>query len=133
TKSWVETAFPISIVETEPTLQSQNAKEFERRSVSPLPLPVGRGEGRGEGFEVRGLRFGIIRPNRVSALVHNSSVSNAWTFDGQQWLEDKALLSGLELDGKPIFTAIRKSDGEIIDRGLRLRDLDGDERCELII
>jgi putative membrane-bound dehydrogenase-like protein len=80
-----------------------------------------------------GVRFGIIRPDHVSALLRSDSVTNAWTFDGHQWTDDKALLSGLEVDGKPIFTAIRKSDGQFIDRGVRLRGLDGDGRCELIV
>jgi putative membrane-bound dehydrogenase-like protein len=60
-------------------------------------------------------------------------ITKAWTFDGHQWTDDKALLSGLVLDGKPVFTAVRKSDGQIIDRGVRLRDLDGDGRCELLV
>jgi putative membrane-bound dehydrogenase-like protein len=101
---WFETGFPAALIETTAT-----------------------------GRKDAGVRFGIIRPNRVSALVHNDSVSNAWTFDSHQWNEDKALLSGLELEGKPVFTATRKSDGQIMDRGVRLRDLDGDGRCELIV
>jgi putative membrane-bound dehydrogenase-like protein len=80
-----------------------------------------------------GVRFGFVRPDHVSALLRSDSVTNAWTFDGHQWTDDKALLSGLELDGKPVFTAIRQSDGQITDRGVRLRDLDGDGRCELIV
>jgi putative membrane-bound dehydrogenase-like protein len=112
-KNWIESSFPLS------------PSDGERAGPPSVVLLTKEG--------VRGLRFGIIRPNRVSALVHSDSVSNAWTFDGQQWLEDKALLSGLELNGKPVFTAIRKSDGQIIDRGIRLRDLDNDGRCELII
>jgi putative membrane-bound dehydrogenase-like protein len=80
-----------------------------------------------------GIRFGLVRPDRVSALLRSDSMTNAWTFDGHQWTDDKALLAGLELDGKPVFTAIAKSDGQIIDRGVRLRDLDGDGRCELIV
>src|ERR1051326_3932005 len=79
-----------------------------------------------------GVQFGIVRSDRISALVHNDSVSNAWTFDGKQWVEDKALLTGLILDGKPILTA-SKSDGEIRERGVRLRDIDNDGRCELIV
>ncbi len=79
------------------------------------------------------MRLGIIHPDRVSALVRSDSVTNAWTFDGHQWTEDKALLSGLEVDGRPVFMAIRKSNGQVIDRGVRLRDLDGDGRCELIV
>jgi putative membrane-bound dehydrogenase-like protein len=94
-----------------------------------LPLSPSDGERVG----VRGVRFGIIRPEHISALLRTDSMSNSWTFDGIQWAEDKALLAGLELDGKPILTATRKSDGQNIDRGVRLRDIDGDGRCELIV
>jgi putative membrane-bound dehydrogenase-like protein len=80
-----------------------------------------------------GVLFGLLRPDHVSAIVRSDSVTNAWTFGGHEWADDKALLAGLELDGKPVFTAIRKSDGQMIERGVRLRDLDGDGRCELII
>src|SRR5207249_454185 len=51
-----------------------------------------------------GVRFGIIRGGQVTALVRNETMAMAWTFNGTNWVEDQALLSGLELDGKPILT-----------------------------
>ena len=70
---------------------------------------------------------------RVSALLRNESTAKAWTFDGAQWVEDDSLLHGLEIDGKPVFTSTGDSAGGKRDRGVRLRDLDRDGRCELIV
>jgi putative membrane-bound dehydrogenase-like protein len=47
-----------------------------------------------------------------------------WRFDGKQWCEDRALFSGLNSH------IITWSKGK--NRGVRLRDLDGDGTCELI-
>src|SRR3989442_1703173 len=44
-----------------------------------------------------------------------------------------SLLAGLELEGKPVLTAMRKTGLGFRDRGVRLRDVDGDGRCELIV
>ncbi len=75
-----------------------------------------------------GARFGVLHADgRPSLLVRTDKVSGAWHFDGR-WVEDKPLLDGLELDGKPILFADRGR-----DRGVRLRDLDGDGVCELIV
>jgi putative membrane-bound dehydrogenase-like protein len=76
-----------------------------------------------------GARFGVVRPDgRPTLLMRNEKTAGAWHFDGGKWVEDKTLLAGLELDGRPIFTG---RDGR--DRGVRLRDLDRDGCCELIV
>jgi putative membrane-bound dehydrogenase-like protein len=76
-----------------------------------------------------GVRFGIVRPDGYpTLLVRNESLAGAWHFDGAQWVEDKALLAGLALEGRPILTSRAGR-----DRGVRLRDLDKDGRCELIV
>ncbi len=76
-----------------------------------------------------GARFGIAGPEgRVALILQNENQSGAWTFDGQQWVEDRSLLRGLEVDGQPILTA-----DQGVDRGVRLRDLDGDGNCELLV
>ncbi|MEX2559608.1 MAG: VCBS repeat-containing protein, partial [Pirellulales bacterium] len=75
-----------------------------------------------------GARFGIVRGGRVSLWVSNEQVRAAWTFDGRAWVPDKALLSGLELDGRPILMARQGR-----DLGVRLRDVDGDGRAECIV
>ena len=105
-KSWTGTSFPTALV---------------------TPDQQGR-------RQETGVRFGIVRPNgQVTALVHNDAIARAWTFDGNQWVEDNALLAGLELEGKPIFTATGDSVKGMRDRGVRFRDVDGDGRCELIV
>ncbi len=76
-----------------------------------------------------GVRFGVLRPDgRASFVVRNDETAGGWHFDGANWVEDRALLAGMEVEGQPIFTA---KEGR--DRGVRLRDLDGDGRCELIV
>jgi len=76
-----------------------------------------------------GARFGVVdAAGRPMLLVHNEHISGAWRFDGDKWVADASLLAGLELGGKPILTSSRGQ-----DRGVRLRDLDRDGRCELLV
>jgi putative membrane-bound dehydrogenase-like protein len=76
-----------------------------------------------------GARFGVLHPDgRPSLLLRNDRKAGAWHFDGSRWVEEKTLLDGLDLDGKPILLADQGR-----DRGVRMRDLDGDGICELII
>ncbi len=74
-------------------------------------------------------QFGIVQTNGfVSTLVRTETNSDAWNFDGKSWIEATNLVSGLEINGDPIYT--RKSD---IDRGVRFRDVDNDGCCELVV
>jgi putative membrane-bound dehydrogenase-like protein len=76
-----------------------------------------------------GARFGVVDPaGRPMVLVRNERTSGAWRYDGEKWVADASLLAGLELDGKPVLT---NRQGK--DRGVRLRDLDRDGRCELLV
>ncbi len=75
-----------------------------------------------------GVRFGILRKNSpASVIVRNEQYAGLWRFDGKRWIADPKGLDGLELDG-PIMTSEAG-----LDRGVRLRDLDGDGVCELIV
>lgn len=100
-KQWQEAAFPVTIV--------GSVADGSRHEA--------------------GVRFGILDADGLpTALVRNNKVAGAWRFDGQTWVEQKARLEGLEIDGAPLFT---NRDG--IDLGVRLRDIDGDGRCELLV
>jgi putative membrane-bound dehydrogenase-like protein len=76
-----------------------------------------------------GVKFGIVRADgRVSALIRSETAAGAWSFDGSRWVADNALLNGLELDGMTVLTSEHGR-----DRGVRLRDVDNDGHCELIV
>lgn len=76
-----------------------------------------------------GVRFGILEAEgRAMCLVRNEHTAGAWRFAGRAWEEAPEFLRGLELDGQPIFT---RRNGA--DRGVRLRDVDGDGVCELLV
>jgi peptidoglycan/xylan/chitin deacetylase (PgdA/CDA1 family) len=75
-----------------------------------------------------GVRFGVLQENGfASVLVRSEKRAGLWHFDGTGWKADRAGLHGLDLDG-PIATS---AGGR--DRGVRLRDLDGDGVCELLV
>ena len=82
------------------------------------------------------VRFGVVRSGCTqqkwngfaSLIARNEDNAGGWRFNGQSWQREDALLAGLEIEGNAILTA---SKGR--DRGVRLRDLDGDGSCELIV
>ncbi|HEY2589881.1 MAG TPA: PVC-type heme-binding CxxCH protein [Tepidisphaeraceae bacterium] len=91
--------------------------------VTDFPTPIVNEDG-----SDAGMRFGIVSSDgRPSAFMHNEKTSGAWDFDGSRWVEDSALLAGLDADG-PVLTGDHGR-----DRGVRLVDLDGDGRCELVV
>ena len=77
--------------------------------------------------------FGVVRPDgHASVLIDAASgrppdIRGAWHFDGSRWVEAPELLEGLT----SAFATFRTAHAGI-DDGVRLRDLDGDGRCELI-
>jgi putative membrane-bound dehydrogenase-like protein len=92
-----------------------------------FPLPLVTVDAHGNRRET-GVRFGVLGADgNASLLVRNEQTAGAWHFDGRHWAADPQGLAGLELDG-PVLTS---RDGQ--DRGVRLRDLDGDGVCELIV
>lgn len=97
-----------------------------RWSDSEFPAPLVRTDGEGRS-QTSGGRFGVL-DGKVIFLLRDEQHAGAWRWDGQGWTEDEALLRGLTLDDQPIPTAY---DG--LDGGVRLRDLDADGRCELIM
>lgn len=75
-----------------------------------------------------GVRFGIrSKTGAVSAMVSNEHVRGWWDFDGREWIRDEKGLDGLNIEPS-VYTATAQG-----DRGVRLRDVDGDGACELIV
>jgi putative membrane-bound dehydrogenase-like protein len=101
TQSWIETDFPVALM---------------------------TGDAGTSATHDTGVRFGIVRPDGGASLLVQSEIRGAWHFERGTWIKDDSLLAGLELDGKPLATAIQGR-----DRGVRLRDIDNDGRCELIV
>ena len=85
-----------------------------------------------------GVRFGVLRENGgASFLVHNDKVSGVWHFDGRKWLRAS---QGLGISPPRAHRPTLRVGARLaatsfggLDRGVRLRDLDGDGTCELIV
>ena len=76
-----------------------------------------------------GVRWGVVRPDGVATiLIRSVAAKGAWHLVEGQWVADHRLVSGLEIDGARVLTSIGDR-----DRGVRLRDLDRDGCCELIV
>jgi hypothetical protein len=96
-------------------------------ATSDFPVRVVTLDARGNRLDA-GVRFGVLRPDgRASMLVRSQAATGLWHFDGRRWVLDPQGLQGVEFDG-PIATADAGR-----DRGVRLRDLDGDGICELVV
>jgi hypothetical protein len=75
-----------------------------------------------------GVRFGVLEANGfASILVQNETSAATWHFDGRRWIAESGGLKGLGIDGV-VYTSLHGK-----DRGVRLRDLDGDGICELLV
>ena len=94
---------------------------------SDLPVQIVHADKKGN-HHPTGVQFFVTRADgHASLLVRNEKVAGVWHFADDRWVEDKTMLAGLEIEGKPVFTVKGN-----LDLGVRLRDLDGDGRCELI-
>ncbi|HTD66982.1 MAG TPA: PVC-type heme-binding CxxCH protein [Candidatus Limnocylindria bacterium] len=77
----------------------------------------------GSSFDT-GVKFGVLRADgNATAIGPGALPQSAWHFDGRQWMEDKSWEAGIDL--------ARPRMGR--DRGVRLRDIDRDGRCELLV
>ena len=93
-------------------------------TTAELPVEIVAADAQGNSHDA-GVRFGVLQANGyASILVRNEKEAGVWHFDGQKWVQDRNGLNGLD----DVYTC---SGGR--DRGVRLRDLDGDGTCELVI
>ncbi len=76
-----------------------------------------------------GVRFGVVgKPGKVFAIVRNEKEASAYVFTGETWQGVQVYLTGLQVEGEAVFTKLKG-----VDRGVRLRDVDKDGSCELIV
>jgi putative membrane-bound dehydrogenase-like protein len=109
-KSWVVADFPFQIVKEGWSIAAGT------KVKKPLSLDGG-------------LAFGILRiDGQASFMPQQHFGPGAWHFDGSRWVEDKVLGKGLSLIRTYGETSIEGS-----NRGIHLRDLDGDGICEAIV
>ncbi len=103
-------------------------------SATEFPISLVAANKAGSAIDA-GARFGILQSNGLpSVIVRNDRAAGLWHFDGQRWVSDPTGLTGLQLDAQPVFTSHDSPDrGNALDQGVRLRDIDGDGRCELIV
>lgn len=80
-----------------------------------------------EGNQATRGRFGVL-DGEVILLTLTPEESSAWRFQTGGWVEDKRLLAGLPTGKAALFTL-----KDAIDQGVRLRDLNNDGQCELIV
>ena len=106
--AWDENVFPVLVVDA-PTPRDAEKK------------PSGAGDA--------GVRFGVLSPGgAASFLVRNEKQAGVWHFHDGNWRHDPAMLAGLMLDGQPVMTSRMG-----VDQGVRLRDLNADGICEVIV
>lgn len=83
TQSWIESEFPIQLVEV--------AAAGDRQPT--------------------GSRFGVLTPNGNAVVLQlNEHQRGAWRFDGTKWLADNSVLQGLEVEGKPVLASVAHRD-----------------------
>ncbi len=76
-----------------------------------------------------GEKFGVMNTKgQASEIVLHDQRRAGWHFDGDKWVADPHLVTGLEVDGQEIVVSRAG-----VDHGLRLRDIDRDGVCELIV
>lgn len=95
--------------------------------TTPFPVELVRAGPPGAWRET-GVRFGVLQPNgHASILVRNQEFEGVWHFETQDWIPEPAGLRFAAGDN-PVTTSAAGR-----DRGVRLRDLDLDGICELIV
>jgi len=80
-------------------------------------------------FGDAGVRFGVLQENGFASAIQSSDETHAaWDWDGSAWQRNQRYLRGLQLTDQHIYTSVGGR-----DRGVRLRDVNLDGRCEAIV
>ncbi|MBL8795139.1 MAG: c-type cytochrome [Planctomycetia bacterium] len=79
----------------------------------------------------RSFYFGVVRENGYASLFSdNEVVKRTFHFDGTKWTDNA---TDRNLTGSPVPLRWRAATSPELHRGVRLRDLDGDGICEVIV
>ena len=83
-----------------------------------------------EGVRETGVKLGVLRLNGFASALEASETGRRLAhFDGEAWrIAPQSALAGLQESGHPILTRERGR-----DRGVRLRDVDADGLCEILV
>jgi len=101
--------------------------EQKRWTTTDFPVELVTVDDKGNRRDA-GVRFGILQKSgAASLLVRSEKAGGVWHFDGKAWTADPQGLDGLEPAGSIATSAGGR------DLGVRLRDLDRDGICELIV
>lgn len=96
--------------------------------IGNFPVSLTASNSSSEGEDIR-VRFGVVAPGTsASMVVRTPSASGTWHFDGTNWLKDKKADKKLPFSDSSGFTVHQGPDD-----GVRLRDLDHDGSCELLV
>jgi hypothetical protein len=130
TRSWTVADFPVQMISVD--AQGVRAAGERVAGVPPSggngPVKAGVLANRKHDRRRTGVHFGVLQENGyASLLVRNEKMAGLWHFDGRGWVAVSDGLEGLECGG-PVLTACAGR-----DLGVRLRDLDLDGICELIV
>ena len=96
--------------------------------ISHFPFRIVQNDSKGNSQKT-GAKFGILKPNGyASVFISNKSIKGIWHFNGNTWIKNTANIRGLELNNQTIQTSVNGQ-----DNGIRLRDINNDGICEIII
>ncbi len=102
-----------------PKQQGWKESSFPTQLVSPPDS---------NGVQATRSRFGVLN-DQVVLLTLTPDETAAWQFNGQAWIQDKTLLSGLTMEQGSLLILNKAG----IDQGVRFRDFNHDGQCELIV
>src|SRR6202022_3092927 len=79
--------------------------------------------------------LGVLGPDAATSWIYSDRdfrKGGVYTEREHGFVVDKTLIDGLEIDGQLLHT-FDEVNGDLVSRGVLLRDVDGDGICELIV